>query len=67
MSFQHGDGRSPRDDARDRFSPDCPMCEEPMWLERIRIKFNATEHISKRLYECRRCGLSEMVVIRQLG
>jgi hypothetical protein len=64
MSFLHEEKTIPPDETVDSLAPDCPTCIKPMWLERIESTVGPTEKISRRHYECKRCGLSQIVVAR---
>jgi DNA-directed RNA polymerase subunit RPC12/RpoP len=65
MSFEKQEHISGPEEVSDPYAPDCPTCNERMWLSRIETKVAAEEITSTREYECSQCHDSRVVVARE--
>jgi|1185.fasta_scaffold13505_4 hypothetical protein len=65
MPFLHEEKTIPADEYVDTHAPLCRVCNTRMWLGRVSTTVTATDRDSKREYECKRCGLSQIVMVRE--
>ena len=60
-TFLHEDHKVPPDEVVERDAPQCRICGQQMWVVRVETVLSDNETISKRTYECSRCGAKQSV------
>jgi ribosomal protein S14 len=60
-TFLHEDQKVPPDEEVERDAPECRICGQQMWVVRVETVLSDNETISKRTYECGRCGAKQSV------
>ena len=60
-TFLHDDNNVPPDEAADRDAPMCNGCGQQMWVVRVETVLSDHGTLSKRDYECSRCGAKRSV------
>lgn len=60
-TFLHEDNKVPPDEVVERDAPQCRVCGQQMWVVRVETLLSDNETLSKRDYECSRCGDKQSV------
>ena len=60
-TFLHEDNKVPPDEAVERDAPECKICGQQMWVVRVETVLSDKGTLSKRDYECSRCGAKQSV------
>jgi hypothetical protein len=60
-TFLHEDNKVPPDEAVERDAPHCKTCGQQMWAVRVETVLSDDGTLSKRDYECGRCGAKQTV------
>jgi hypothetical protein len=65
-TFLHDDNKIPPDEVVDRDAPHCKACDQKMWVVRVETLLSDAGTVSKRDYECSRCGARQSVRTRSM-
>jgi ribosomal protein S14 len=60
-TFLHDDNKVPPDEVVEREAPPCKICGQQMWVVRVETSLSDNGALSKRDYECSRCGTKQSV------
>lgn len=60
-TFLHEDNKVPPDEGVERDAPECKICGQQMWVVRVETVLSDKGTLSKRDYECSRCGAKQSV------
>jgi ribosomal protein S14 len=63
-TFLHDDNKVPPDEVVERDAPRCKTCGHQMWVVRVETLLSDSGTVSKRDYECSRCGTKQSVRTR---